>query len=541
MFDIYQSTVLITAIFFTGFGGFAIWNNRKDISVRLFALLSLAFAIWSYSWFGLLSISSDTGSALFFARMLNFGATFIPVFFLHWVFVTLSIQKKARKFILIAYAITIFFAIFSFSDLYISGVKSISIFPYWPIAGSLYFIFILIGYVGFISVGLVFLIGGFLKEKDEIRKKIAFLFIGSFLGFIGGGMNFPLMFGFVIPQPYDLIGVFMLMASPFMFSYAAVQYKLFDIKNVAIQLFSGALNIVFVINVLLAKTFYSIFISSLLLIFTLWFTILLVNILKREVSQREKIEFLADNLKQANTRLTDLDKQKSEFISFASHQLRAPLTAMKGYASLILDGDMGTLNNEVKQAIGRIFDSSKTLTNIVDDYLNISRIELGTMKYVFEVQDLKKLVDNVLGELKPNIEKTGLKFEYSTNPRNPDERFMVSADTDKLKQVIANLVDNSTKYTPSGGLSINLSKNTENRKILFSVRDTGVGISAEVMPKLFAKFVRATNANKQNIYGTGLGLFIAKEIVTAHKGRIWAESDGEGKGSTFFLELDMAV
>ena len=268
---------------------------------------------------------------------------------------------------------------------------------------------------------------------------------------------------------------------------------------------------------------------------------ILIRTAKREISQREKIEFLAANIRQANIRLTELDRQKSEFISFASHQLRAPLTAMKGYASLILDGDLGELSKEVRQAISRIFDSSKTLTIIVDDYLNISRIELGTMKYLFTVLNLRELVSNVIGELKPNIEKSGLTLTFTNTSENINERFMINADADKLKQVIANVIDNSIKYTPKGSVNINLSKDMSSRKILLSVKDDGVGISPEVMPKLFSKFVRASNANRQNIYGTGLGLYIAKEVMSAHKGRIWAESDGEGKGSTFYIELDMVI
>jgi signal transduction histidine kinase len=214
---------------------------------------------------------------------------------------------------------------------------------------------------------------------------------------------------------------------------------------------------------------------------------------------------------------------------------------MKGYASLILEGDLGVLNDKVRDAITRISNSSKTLTNIVDDYLNISRIELGTMKYSFEVMDFKDIVTHVIAELKPNIDKSGLKFNFSTNPLNPQERFMIHADRDKFKQVIANLIDNSMKYTRSGSIEVLLSKNNANRKITFSIKDTGIGISPEVMPKLFVKFVRADNANKQNIYGTGLGLYVAKDIITSHKGKIWAESDGDGKGSTFLVEMDMEV
>jgi signal transduction histidine kinase len=271
------------------------------------------------------------------------------------------------------------------------------------------------------------------------------------------------------------------------------------------------------------------------------FGALLVRSVRREILQREKIEILAQDLTKANTRLLDLDKQKSEFVSFATHQLRAPLTAMKGYASLILEGEMGTVTSETKQAIGRIYDSSTTLASIVDDYLNISRIELGTMKYSFDVIDLKDMVDHVIGELMPNIEKKGLEFTFSTTPSTPDTRFMIHADKDKLKQVISNLIDNSVKYTPKGSVKVSLEKNIKSRKILFAIKDTGVGIAPAVMPKLFHKFVRANNANKQNIYGTGLGLYVALQIVNAHMGSLWAESAGDGKGSTFFLELDMEV
>lgn len=321
-------------------------------------------------------------------------------------------------------------------------------------------------------------------------------------------------------------------------AYNIVKFKLFNLKLIGANVLVFSLWLL--IGSLLAIQDISVShtVTSITLIISVIFGFILIKSIRREVYQRERIELLAKDLQTANTRLLDLDRQKSEFVSFATHQLRAPLTAMKGYTSLILEGEMGETSSEVKQAVSRIFDSSSTLTHIVDDYLNISRIELGTMKYNFEIIDLKELTDNVIGELKPNIEKKGLKLSVNSNSST---RYIVHADKDKIKQVIANLIDNSVKYTPAGSVDISISRNTKDRKIIFSIKDTGVGISPEVMPKLFTKFVRAENANKQNIYGTGLGLYVAKEIVTAHKGRIWAESQGEGKGSTFFLELDMEV
>lgn len=241
------------------------------------------------------------------------------------------------------------------------------------------------------------------------------------------------------------------------------------------------------------------------------------------------------NLETANNRLKELDKQKSEFVSFATHQLRAPLTAMKGYASLILEGDLGEISDALKDAVSRIFESSKTLTNIVDDYLNVSRIELGTMKYTLDKLDLNELVKSVIGELRPNIDsKKEVAFTFSATPGD----YVVNADRDKFKQVLANVIDNSLKYTPKGFVNVTLERTGSN--IRFMVKDNGVGIAPEVMPKLFNKFSRANNANTVNIHGTGLGLFVAKDVVLAHHGKIWAESEGEGKGSAFIVELAAA-
>ncbi|MSR71649.1 MAG: HAMP domain-containing histidine kinase, partial [Candidatus Taylorbacteria bacterium] len=243
----------------------------------------------------------------------------------------------------------------------------------------------------------------------------------------------------------------------------------------------------------------------------------------------------ASDLQKTNTRLEELNIQKTEFVSFATHQLRSPLTAMKGYASLILEGDMGAVTPETKQAVERIFDSSKTLTNVVDNYLNISRIELGTMKYFISTLDMKKLVEELIGEIKPNITTAGLEINFTADAK---ETYMIEADADKFKQVIANLIDNSIKYTPKGKIDVTIDKNLKTHKILFSLKDTGIGMSDKTLPKLFKKFSRSDKASETNIRGTGLGLYLAKEIVAAHKGKIWATSDGENKGSHFFVEMD---
>jgi signal transduction histidine kinase len=205
---------------------------------------------------------------------------------------------------------------------------------------------------------------------------------------------------------------------------------------------------------------------------------------------------------------------------------------MKGYASLMLEGEMGPVPEMVKGGIQTILTSTKTLINLVEDYLNISRMELGTMKYSLTEIDFKSLLEEVVREQKTNIEAKGLTFNVDFDA---NQTYKVKADLDKFKQVLMNTIDNSVKYTPTGSLSISLFK--KDGKVIFKVSDTGVGINPAVMVKLFKKFSRAENAHEVNIHGTGLGLFIAREIMNAHKGRIWAESAGEGKGSQFYVEL----
>jgi signal transduction histidine kinase len=358
----------------------------------------------------------------------------------------------------------------------------------------------------------------------------------------------------------NLYSLFILPIFLFVIIFSITHLKIFNMRTTATQL------LVYVMIILVGSQFFFLenttnqILTVITFVLSLSFGVVLLMDGKRDIKQRERIEALASDLTVANNRLLEIDKQKSEFVSFATHQLRAPLTAMKGYTSLILEGELGPMNDEIKKALGVVYRSSNTLATIVNDYLNISRIELGTLKYNFEIVDLKTVVDQAIDELRNSIEKKGLKFSFmnqvidqngstnvSTNSLTIDSntrsqgRFMVHADKDKMKQVITNLIDNSLKYTPSGSIEMKLIKNTSNRKILFTIKDTGMGIAKDVLPKLFEKFVRSTRANQQNIYGTGLGLYLAKQIVLSHKGRIWAESEGEGKGATFYLELDMEV
>lgn len=326
-----------------------------------------------------------------------------------------------------------------------------------------------------------------------------------------------------------------------MIIYAITKLKMFQVRLIATQLLVYVLLIMVGSQLFFIENIAHNILMIVSFVTSIFFGFVLLIKVRKENNQLEQIEILATNLHNTNTnlenandRLKEIDKQKTEFVSFATHQLRSPLTAMRGYTSLILEGDYGDINTDLRTAIERISESSKTLTVVVNDFLNLSSIELGTMKYNFQPTDLKGLVKNVIDELQPNINKSGLKFTFEVNAQS---RYFVNIDTDKFKQVIGNIIDNSIKYTPTGSITVSVTKDVAKNTILFAIKDTGIGMGADIISKLFTKFSRAENANKINIRGTGLGLFVAKEIVKVHNGRVWGESEGEGKGSQFYVEL----
>jgi signal transduction histidine kinase len=278
--------------------------------------------------------------------------------------------------------------------------------------------------------------------------------------------------------------------------------------------------------------------TTLTVIVTVLLSILLFKNLQKESEQRLQIENLSrqlenynDKLKVANDKLKDLDKLKTEFLSLASHQLRTPLTAIKGYISMVLDGDYGKINKGAKEVIERVYISSQNLTKVVEDLLDVSKIEQGGMKYEMIDFNLAQLAEEMTHDLSINAEKAGLVLSFNS----PDkDKCIVKGDQVKIRQVVLNLIDNSIKYTKKGSVSVSVFRKDD--KVLMSVKDTGMGMTEEIKASLFQKFSRGDGA-RMNTSGSGLGLYLSKEIIEAHKGRIWIDSDGSGKGSIFNFEL----
>lgn len=252
-----------------------------------------------------------------------------------------------------------------------------------------------------------------------------------------------------------------------------------------------------------------------------------VGIVTRNLIYYEKLQDVNRKLEKANVELKKLDQAKSEFISIASHQLRTPLTVIKGYISMILEGFYGNTARPLKNTLKKVFESTERLIRLVNELLNVSRIESGKMVFNLQPMSLGKLVSSVVLELQQAAKDKGLKLIFQKSANLPP----INGDEEKLRQVVMNLIDNSIKYTPHGKIWVNIERKDD--VLEFSVKDTGMGIDKRDLPRLFQKFSRGTGMSLVHTEGTGIGLFIGKKIIEAHGGKIWAESKGRDQGSRF--------
>jgi signal transduction histidine kinase len=343
-------------------------------------------------------------------------------------------------------------------------------------------------------------------------------------------------FGFFQDSRLELFGLFGMAFFMIVIGFLIVKFKSFNIGMIAANALVIALLILVASQYTYVETATGVVLTSITLFLTAIVGWMLVKNVRKEIKQREEIEQLAGQLKKANARLKILDKMKSEFVSIASHQLRSPITSIRGYISMLLEGSYGKFPEKARDVLKNIFDSSKYMAMSIEDYLNVSRIEAGNMKYEYSEFSLKDEAEKISDELRQVAMKKGLVLVFRSDCNGSG---MVKADVGKLRQVIMNLIDNSIKYTKKGTVTVVAHDDLKMKRMTISITDTGVGMNKDALEEVFDKFVRAKNANEINVTGTGLGLFVAKKMVIDMKGKVWAESDGEGKGSSFHIEFPM--
>ncbi len=240
-----------------------------------------------------------------------------------------------------------------------------------------------------------------------------------------------------------------------------------------------------------------------------------------------ELQAATQTLKVQNQKLKELDESKDEFISMASHQLGTPLTAVKGYLSLIMDGSVGPITENEKKYIKKAFFSAQKMVYLITDLLNVSRLQTGRFVIENKPTDLATMVEQELEQVEDQAASKQISLTYHKPPNCP----MLNLDETKIRQVVMNFLDNAVYYTPKGGkvvVELQITPQTVN----YLVTDTGIGVPKEMQPNLFGKFYRAENARKVRPDGTGLGLFMAKKVIDAQGGAIIFGST-EGQGSTF--------
>lgn len=232
------------------------------------------------------------------------------------------------------------------------------------------------------------------------------------------------------------------------------------------------------------------------------------------------------------TREITLLRAKTEFITVASHQLRTPITEIS-WALESLSNDH-SVSGPARELLDKARVSSKKLLNIVEDLLNTTRIEEGRFGYNFETLDIIPFLEKILAEAMPQVERAGLKLYFD---RPKDKLPQLKVDPQKLSMVVQNLVDNAVRYNVQGGnITVKAAPVPDRPYVEISVKDTGIGIPQDEIPKIFSKFFRGSNALKFQTEGSGLGLYIARNIIRAHGGEMWAESE-LNRGSTFYFIL----
>ncbi len=515
--------------FFIVYLGFLVYLHESRSKTSLFFLIH---ALCNFGWLicSYLALTVDPTKSVYFIRLVMFFAA--PMIFSFFLFVynfpeaKLVIKKTALATLCIWGGSLMVLAL---TPLVFKEVLVVNGLPLPQIGG-------LMPYYGLSIIGVTLMTFYFIIKKyeasDGLRKKqwraisigltltsvftLSFLYLAIVL-FNNSSLTIysPL---YILPT---IIGA----------AYAILRHKLLNIKIITTEIAAFFLLFTSLWQILLAKDLTGLISQSAIGLLILVFSIFLIKSVLAEVRQREQLEVLTKQLEDANEKLKILDQARAEFITIASHQLRTPPATIKWYLSSILNGDYGRVTKELKIIIGKANLTNNSLISLIDDLLNVSRIERGKMEFLFEPCNLTDLAKFTYEQLLPIAQDKHLELVFDEPKIKLPE---IMADKEKIRQVMNNLIDNAIKYTHDGKITVGISATADNIK--FSVTDTGKGISPDEQGSIFEKYSRGKESVNQSP-GLGLGLYVAKIVIGQHKGKIWAESPGPGKGSSFIFEI----
>ncbi len=506
------------------FIGTLVLSKNKRLPGILVFLVTLVFAIWSCIDI-ILWVSTNSQMYMFFwSLMVILEATlFVLNIYLISVFSSDKDVSFLSKFIWLILLLPIIVLAGTTFNLTHFDIPSCM-----PINGSLYQNYALPLY-GLLLIWFIFVVIKNLKVEKTKRKQILLISSGSFLFlflfFVANYLTDYLISNNILSviDSYK-IEMYSLFAMPIflaLLAFVIVKFKAFDIKLLATQALVWALLILIGSEFFFIESTVNMVLTAITLLISGGLGLAIVRSVKKEVALREELE-------RANT-------NQESLIHFISHQLKGFFTKSKMIFAGIIEDDFEKSSDVLKDVAKEGLLSDNNAVSMIQDILGASNYKKGTIAYNMKETDLAEIVRGVCSGFIKEIKEKGLELKLNIS----NKPVIVLADVIQITQVIKNLVDNSIKYTPSGSLTVSLNnKNMEGKdKVVFEIEDTGVGLSESDKNKLFTEGGKGEESMKMNVNSTGYGLYIVKKIVENHGGKIWAESDGRGRGARFFVTL----
>lgn len=517
-------SLIFVALTTTVLGAIVFYRIRRSASGVLFVLLSLSFTAWSIvNYFSL--NPPVIGNILLWARLVLCAAAPQAMLFallMHTLPATEMRLKKGWIFLSVFFlCVQMGFAIspYVFTDIHFDGGKLN------PVVGWGMAVYMTI-MISFFGLGIFWLMKKFFQAAKKERKNLLIILWG-FGSMIVLLLVF-LLFAVVFFNNITFIPISPLFVLPFIVStgYTLTRQEFLHIRLIATEFVASFLTIALLTEAFLSENLATLLWKTVFAVGVSILGFLLIKSVHKEIKQRKELAKLAKNLEDANVKLKELDDLKTEFLSIATHQLRTPLSIIKGYIELIEDGIYGKPSKKLAEVLHNMDISNERLVKLVDEFLNVTRIEQGRTQYHFEKMDFGAMVKDVLKEL---AEKASLK--KITFEDNVSGVFKIIGDSDRLRHGVFNFVDNAIKYNQTGSVvKVRVSK--EKSGVAVRVIDQGPGLDEKDLNNLFQKFYRSPNLSR-DFEGTGLGIYVCRKFIEAHGGHVWAHSAGLGKGSEF--------
>ncbi len=518
---------IFTFLFTAYLGLIVFFKNRKNWTSRLFILLSFLIDVYVVvNYISLHPPAPTVESQLFWIRIVMLVTSCIGPTLVVLVSIFPRDQFTFKTQYLIPLVMLMFAsAVASVSSLVFTSVSYATGEPV-PIPGPGIIIFF-IDFVGLFLLSFIILIYKHHHSTGREQLQILYFLWGVVATFSFMAVTTVIFVVILKTSATVFLGPLSSVILIAFIAYAIFRHNLFDIKIVATEALVAILTIILVsegvlsgsLPTILFKIFFAFLVGSL--------GVLLVKSVHKEIQQREELMALAASLEQANVRLQELNRQKTDFLSIAAHQLRTPLSILNGYIELIKDGAYGKITLQTKGILHNMDESNSRLVKLIDEFLDVTRLEQGRTRYNFFQKDIITVVTSVVNELRAHAEKKGLKLSW----KPPSTVGTGIFDEEKIRHVVFNFVDNAIKYSERGIIVVVVT--FEQNGVAIRIRDQGLGFDTVDENNFFQKFYRGNNVKGVNVNGTGLGLYVCRIFIEGHHGRIWSISAGLGKGSEF--------